>query len=637
MLGDRLPTRGEITSGRLPVAVRPRNRLVPVLVGVPAVIFLLFWFDGLFRFGLIHSMVLALLMLSLVVLVGFAGQISLGQAALAGVAGFSLARFGDGLDIPFPLAPVLAVAVATVIGLVVGLPALRIRGVQLAVVTIAGAVAIEEILFKNESFTGGIKGSTVAPPELLGVDLSVSGGGTFPRIAFGIFVLLVLTAVSLAVVNLRLGSTGFRLLAVRSNERAAAALGVNVSATKLLAFGLSSFIAAIGGVMLGYERQQLSFGSFDVFVGITILAFAYLGGIASVSGALVGAALVSGGFVATALEEWIGFPAEYQLLVGGLGLCVTAVLNPEGISGGIRLAREQAAAKKAAKRADTGAATPPDADRPTPAGTPPDAEPRPRTAGPPLLTVTGLSVVYGGVRALHSFDFMVRSGTLTGLIGPNGAGKTTCIDALTGFVEHSTGQVCFDGTSLDGMPPHARARHGLVRTFQAVELFDELTVAENLAVAADQPRWWTPAADLVWPTRDTGAQPAIDRALELLDIDELAGRYPGELSNGQRRLVGVARALAAEPKLVLLDEPAAGLDSAESLDLGRRLQRLVDHGVTILLIDHDMSLVLNVCDELYVLDFGHCIASGSPEEISRDEAVIAAYLGTDDEVTEVSG
>jgi ABC-type branched-subunit amino acid transport system ATPase component/branched-subunit amino acid ABC-type transport system permease component len=645
VLGDKLPVRGELASGRLPVALPPAHRIRPLLIGVPIAVLALVAFDGLTRFGLIHSLVMASLLLSLVVLTGFTGQISLGQAALAGVAGFTLARIGDGL--PFPIAPIAAALVATAVGVLVGLPALRIRGVQLAVVTLAGAVTIEEMLFKNESFTGGMRGSTVPDPAIGGVDLSISAGSTFPTLAFGLFALTVLVLMAVLVTNLRLGTTGFRLLAVRSNERAAAALGVNVAATKIYSFGLASFIAAVGGVMLGYERVQLSYGSFDVFVGITILAFAYLGGIASVSGAIIGSMLLGGGLMATLIDEWIGFPSDYQLLVGGLALVLTAVMNPEGIAGGLQLAKRQKEAKRraAAEAAAAAAGTPADAPAepspaPAPSPAPVAAEPvaaepaRARTAGngEPILEVKGLTVDYGGVRALDDLDMVVRRGTLTGLIGPNGAGKTTCIDALSGFIPHAKGQVTFQGRLLGTSPPHRRARTGLVRTFQAVELFDELTVTENLAVAATRPTWYTPLLDLVMPHRTDRGTERIHRALDLLEIRHLADRYPSELSTGQRRLVGVARALTSEPELLLLDEPAAGLDSTESQELGRRLRRLLDEGITLFLVDHDMGLVLSICDELYVLDFGKRIAAGTPAEIQSDPAVIAAYLGDDHEI-----
>ena len=635
VLGDKLPVRGELASGRLPIALPPAHRIRPLLIGVPIAVLALVSFDGLTRFGLIHSLVMASLLLSLVVLTGFTGQISLGQAALAGVAGFTLARIGDGL--PFPIAPIVAALIATAVGVLVGLPALRIRGVQLAVVTLAGAVTIEEMLFKNESFTGGMRGSTVPDPAIGDVDLSISAGSTFPTLAFGLFALTVLVLMALLVTNLRLGTTGFRLLAVRSNERAAAALGVNVAGTKIYSFGLSSFIAAVGGVMLGYERVQLSYGSFDVFVGITILAFAYLGGIASVSGAIIGSMLLGGGLMATLIDEWIGFPSDYQLLVGGLALVLTAVMNPEGIAGGLQLAKRQkeakrrAAAEAAAAAAGTPAETPPDST-PAPAPAPPEpVRARASGGGEPILEVKGLTVDYGGVRALDDLDMVVRRGTLTGLIGPNGAGKTTCIDALSGFIPHAKGQVTFQGRTLGTSPPHRRARTGLVRTFQSVELFDELTVTENLAVAATRPTWYTPLLDLVMPHRTDRGTERIHRALDLLEIRHLADRYPSELSTGQRRLVGVARALTSEPELLLLDEPAAGLDSTESQELGRRLRRLLDEGITLFLVDHDMGLVLSICDELYVLDFGKRIAAGTPAAIQADPAVIAAYLGDDHE------
>src|SRR3954454_11474376 len=243
-----------------------------------------------------------------------------------------------------------------------------------------------------------------------------------------------------------------------------------------------------------------------------------------------------------------------------------------------------------------------------------------------LLATHSLQVRFGGLTAVDRVDMRVDAGRIVGLIGPNGAGKTTFIDALTGFVRPSAGEIHFAGRRIDGDPAHRRARSGLARTWQSLELFGDLTVRENLLVASEPRRWWTFLADAVRPDI-RGSGEVVDAVLEELGLAALAERTPDDLSQGQRKLVGVARALAARPQLVCLDEPAAGLDTSESTDLGRRLRGIVDDGLGMLLVDHDMSLVLAVCDYVYVLEFGKLIAQGPPDRIRSDERVITAYLG----------
>jgi branched-chain amino acid transport system ATP-binding protein len=243
-----------------------------------------------------------------------------------------------------------------------------------------------------------------------------------------------------------------------------------------------------------------------------------------------------------------------------------------------------------------------------------------------LLEVEGLRVQYGNVVAVDDFSFTVARGSVTGLIGPNGAGKTTAVDALTGYVRPAAGTVRLAGREITGMRPHKLARIGLIRTFQSVELFDDLTVEENLQVASSSPGAFTAIAQLVLPARDSKRE-LVDWALSVTELGSVSNRYPRELSHGQRKLVGVARSLACEPSLLLLDEPAAGLDTNETTVLGEKLRTLPEHGVTVLLIDHDMGLVLGVCDQVMVLDFGHKIAEGTPTEIRRNQAVVDAYLG----------
>jgi branched-chain amino acid transport system ATP-binding protein len=243
-----------------------------------------------------------------------------------------------------------------------------------------------------------------------------------------------------------------------------------------------------------------------------------------------------------------------------------------------------------------------------------------------VLKTSEVSVRFGGVRALVDVDLDVADGELVGLIGPNGAGKTTFVDALTGFVRY-TGTVELDGSDLAGLSPHRRALSGLGRTWQSTELFDDLTVRENLAVASRRPSLWETTKEL-FGAKAAGGGEAVAEALDMVDLGWAADAMPSDLSQGQRKLVGVARAIVMKPRLLCLDEPAAGLDTGESEELGRRLRGLADKGNSMLLIDHDMGFVLSVCDRIFVLEFGKLIASGPPDAVRRDPRVVTAYLGS---------
>jgi branched-chain amino acid transport system permease protein len=361
VLGRRLPERGAAAVDPLPAVPTPRVRAPVMGVLVVAGLAALMLTDGSYRFGVITSMIAALLALSLVVLTGYVGQISLAQAAFAGTAGFVVSKLGTGL--PFPLPLLVGALAATALGLLVAVPALRVRGVQLAVVTLAAGVAIEQFVFQNPELAGA-QGNLVPDPRLFGLDLAIRRGAELARWQFGALVLVVLTVAALAVANLGRSATGRALLAVRSNERAAASLGVDVAAAKLLAFAASAFLAGLGGALTGYSRGQLSADSFAVSLSLTLLAFAYLGGITSVGGALVAGALAPLGIGYVVLDRTFDLGRHY-LLVSGILLVATAVLNPGGIAGTVRgrLARRS--------RSSPVPTSPP----------PPAAEPAPATAG----------------------------------------------------------------------------------------------------------------------------------------------------------------------------------------------------------------------------------------------------------------
>ena len=579
--------------------------------------------SGGYRYGVITSMMFTIATLSIVVLTGLIGQISLAQAALAGTGGFALSKLADSAGIGFPWSLILAGLIAAGFGVIVGLPALRIRGAQLAVVTLAAAVALERFVFRNTSFTKA-EGNPIPSAKL---------PRRQPRNSRGF------EHRPLAVrrhgprdprphrARCRRTSCGrqpvARFIAVRSNERAGAATGINVAASKLLAFGIASFLAGIAGGLIGYSRGQLSADSFSTFVNVSFLAFAYLGGITAISGAIIGGAFAPLGIGFVLSDRLLNVGSVYTL-VAGLGVILTAIFNPIGIAGANRHTWDKLKVKLAHRygrpEPDLTFEEAPSAivdEGPVIEPTASAAEPRVRhirTADAEVLVRTnGLSVTYGGVRAVDEVDLEIQTGEIVGLIGPNGAGKTSFVDALTGFTS-SSGTVEFMGSALETAPPHVRARRGLARTWQAGDLFDDLSVRENLRVAAERASTRSVVLDFVRPSRPTD-QANVNWALDLVGLSEHADDKPTSLSIGQQKLLGVARALAARPHVVLLDEPAAGLDSTESRGLGERLHDIVDHGISVFLIDHDMGLVLETCDYIYVLEFGKLIAEGTPAEI----------------------
>ncbi|EME18534.1 polyamine-transporting ATPase [Rhodococcus triatomae BKS 15-14] len=608
--GRGLPGRGALNTDRLPAVLRRALRLWWILVGVLVGVLLTMLFGPETRNGLVISMIFAIVALSFVVLVGLVGQVSLGQAGVAGIAAFTLVRLTDGL--PFPLSIILAAGVATVAGVIVGLPALRIRGAQLAIITLVGAIAVEKLILQHVQAEPGR--AAVSGPHLGPLDLSMQSGSDYARPAFLIAVLLVLTACVWLVSRVIAGRSGRRLLAVRSNERAAASIGIDVARAKLWAFALSAFLAGLGGALLAYSRGTVSASGFGFFQGLNYLLYAFLGGITSVGGALVGGFFAPHGFGYVLINRVIDMGSVYDI-IGGIALVLASIFQPKGAIGAMRDQIDWVRGRIGRpRRADAPVVLPTDTELPM------------REVGDrPALEVTELSVHYGGVRAVEKVNLTVRPGTIHGLIGPNGAGKTSLLDAITGFTPYD-GSVWVDGRPVDDLPAHRRHHEGVSRTWQAGDIFTDLTVLDNVLVAAEPGRWGDLYRDVVGKSASDVRRVAA--ALNLLGIADLADRSASEISTGQLKLVGVARALASSTAVLLADEPAAGLDTDESRILGERLRAIADTGVAVVLIEHDLPLVMSICDEITVLDFGRVIAHGTPQEISADPAVLAAYVGS---------
>ncbi|KJE23316.1 amino acid/amide ABC transporter membrane protein 1 [Frankia torreyi] len=603
-----LPERGAVILSSLGRAPRPAHiRLNLVVFGAIAVIGL-FVLSGQWLTALITSLVFGVIALSMVVVTGYAGQVSLTQLPLAGAAGFLVGPLTDDWHLPFPVAPLVAALFAMVLGVVIGLPALRVRGLTVAVVTFALAYALEAIWFRNSDIVPS-SGVDVPSPSLFGWDLGIGSGPSYPRVRFGLLCLVVLALTALAVARLRTSRLGSQMLAVRANERSAAAAGINVTRIKIVAFAIASFIAGIGGCLVGYQQGNITFDPVSAFSGLALFTTVYIAGITSVSGGVLAGFLAVEGLSYLIIDKILSTGLWYDVL-SGVGVVLTVVGNPEGIVGPMHSYADRHRRRGLGEPALGAQAAPvPAQTRPAP------VRPAP-VLGPDVLTVRGLTVRYGGVVAVDDVSFAAPEGAIVGLIGPNGAGKTTLMDAISGFVSCS-GSVELAGTPVERLAPHERVRAGLGRTFQAIELYEDLSVAENVSVGTTALRG-----------RGGGAHRDVEDTLALLGLAGVRDRPAGELSQGQRQLISIARALAGNPRVLLLDEPAGGLDTTESQWLGERLRDIRDSGVTILLIDHDMSLVLGLCDRIEVINFGSVIASGSPAEIRSDRRVAAAYLGS---------
>ncbi len=439
------------------------------------------------------------------------------------------------------------------------------------------------------------------------------------RYAFVVLTILVLLA--LAITNLHRGVTGRRLLALRSNEPAAAALGLPSSTLKAYAFVLSAAIG-IGGVLLAFAQPTVIFNgttdNYSIFASILVVAMTVAGGVGFVGGALIGSLMLAGGVISQLFSGW-GSVNDYLPLIGGIGLILVLMQGPDGLFEYNRLLLAKLGGPLARL---AGRVRLPWQHQHNPlraAGTAVRIDPKP-------LVVTDLSVSFGGIIAVKNIDLVVEPGKVHGLIGPNGAGKTTFIDAVTGFVR-SRGSVVLGTQDLSRRNARSRARAGLSRSFQSLELFNDVTILENLVVAGERHRPFRYLTDLFWPGRPALSAAALE-AIKQFELVELIDRKPESISFGQRKMVAIARAIAASPSILLLDEPAAD-STITRPELARLIRRVADQwNIGVLLVEHKVDMVMSISYRVTVLDSGRQLASGTPDEVMAEQAVIDAYLGT---------
>ena len=586
-----------------------------------AVVFLMLTKDTKWIDALTVTLCASIVLLSIVVVTGYAGQLSLAQYAMAGFGAWVAGRLVAVYQIPFLLGLVAGVVAAVPLGMLFALPAVRTRGINLAIVTLGLGTAIELMLFNNSKFTGGIQGTPVGNPSLFGYEISSI---RYPE-RYGIFVLGMTVLAVVVVANVRRGRSGRRLIAVRTNERAAAALGINIVAAKLFAFAFASALAALGGILLAFRLTSISYQSFTNFTSITYAGLSLVGGVGHLLGAFVGAMMATAGFNQEVMESTWGGVGEYIQLISGIAILLVVLYNPDGVAA--EWARTFRHLKHTKKFGESYFIKLSDVSEPV------DDDHHQRVE-PKRLVVEDLTVRYGPVTAVDHVGFTIEPGTVCGLIGPNGAGKTSLIDALTGFTRTTEGRITIGDHDISGAGATTRVKEGMARSFQSLELFEDTTVFENLSVAADPQNLTAYLRDLVWPVLPKFG-PEVVRAIEEFELDGDLHREVSDLSYGKRRLLAIARSVAMHPSVLLLDEPAAGLSSVESLELARVVRRLADEwGMAILVVEHDMNFVMGVCDRVVVLDFGRKISDGTPEQVRNDPDVIAAYLGhkSDDEL-----
>ncbi len=597
----RVPLR--LSRARMPGRVQLAAALpaIGLAVFVPLLVpsHVLVWSDGLSFVILFASMVL---------LVRVAGQVSLCHVAFAAIGASTFAQLAGNHGWPWFVALLAAALVVVPVGALLAIPASRLPVLYLGLATLGFGLVVQQMFYStNLMFSPFAQGLTVGRPHLGSLDMNQDNDYYYYLVL--VLAVLCVGAISL-LVRTRLGRI---LLGLSDSPLALSALGADERVTRVLVFCISAFFAGLSGAVYAGLLGNVSDTTFDPLASLTylvVIVIAVGDPVWASIGAAIGIAVIPGYIESGNTSQYL------QLAFGVIAIAVAAGPShptlPAGLDGWLRRLGETGR-RTAADAADTAAAPAPSPDRP-----------------PADLTVRGMSVSFGGLRAVDDLSWTARAGAITGLIGPNGAGKTTTFNVCSGLVRPDTGQVLLDGQDVTRIGTARRARLGVGRSFQQPELFSSMTVLENIALGREASMAGAnPFRHLVArPAEQHLRSAAVRAAVELCGVGPLLNRPASTLSTGQRRMVELARCLASPARVLLLDEPSAGLDPAETEAFGAILRRVVaERGLGILLVEHDMDLVMSICDYVYVLDFGRRIFEGEPAAVRASPIVQAAYLG----------
>jgi ABC-type branched-subunit amino acid transport system ATPase component/ABC-type branched-subunit amino acid transport system permease subunit len=535
-------------------------------------------------------------------LLGLSGQMSLGHGGFYALGAYGSALLAGTLGWPLFLSIPAGVGVALVAGILVGLLCLRTRGLYLAMATLAFGFIVEIAAQRWTSLTGGTMG-------LFGVPQLDFGNFRMGPVYFFWFAAAMLLCVQIGSDYIFSSRYGRRLQAIKESEPFARTIGLNVPIWRTAVFAISAALAGLAGAMFAHQSGFISSEAFSIRLTIGLLIATVIGGLGRSYGPIFGAAILIGIAETTAALHDIGL-----MLYGGILLFVILVF-PEGAIGlvGKLVPKKKFAAQR--KGDDAGGAV--------------SELPQAKGAS---LEIVGVSKSYSGVIALSDLNISIEPGTVHALIGPNGAGKSTLINVVAGLYRGDSGTIRLDGKDVTGTTAHARARLGLARTFQNLQLIQGVSVLDNVMLGVRPER--DGARDfLAWlggGGHERSERRQAEAILEFLNISQFRDLRPKDLAYGHRKLVELARAIAQRPSVMLLDEPVAGLNAQEAAAIARVVSRLRDRGITILLVEHNMDFVMGLSDKVTVLDFGHRIAEGTPAEIQKNPDVIRAYLGTDE-------